>query len=230
MGYRQTLGAGVFVAIALLAAPASVQADGDMFTEEQTQDFGFPLSPGVATLPFDQFDDEGGLRILSKVTLLVDGMIGADITAENDSTLPAPDFGVAIAGFMSVAFADLGTVIGFDEVFSSGGVAPSDGVTGSGPDFFDFGSVFDSGSDMDMLMGTPDELAAFIGVGTINASVFASGGFTVVGSTDSTLTIDNFEGSGTVQIIYEYKLIPAPGALALLGLGGFVGVRRRRRA
>jgi len=209
-------------AVGVLASAASADV------ETQTLDFMFPLSPGGTTLTFDQFDDQGGLRELKSVKITIDGEIGANIVAENDSDLPAPDFSVAIVGQLSVDFADLSAMAMFDEVFASGGLAPSDGVEGSGPDFFDFGFVSAAGSADDMVMGSPAELADFIGNGTIDADVAGAGSFVFFGATDVSFQITNFMALGTVTVEYTYNLIPAPSGLALLMGVGLAGRRRRR--
>lgn len=214
-------------AVAVLGMTDAASAELVGLADVQTQSFAFPLSPGAQVLSFDQFDDQGGTRLLDRVTLEVDGMIGALVTAENDSVLPAPDFGVSIAGFMNVDFATLGTNFGFDETFlTDGSVTPTDGVEGSGTDFWDFGLVAADASDQD---STTSGLAGFVGLGTLDATVSAAGGFSVVGSTDSTLVISNFGGAGEVTVVYEYTLVPAPGAMALMGLAGLVSRTRRRR-
>ena len=211
---------GVMMGAALATIVAgSAAAD----TIVQSQDFSFPLSPNSAILSFDQFDSS--LGELKSVEILIDGEIGAAVTAENDSILPSPDFSLNISGFMTVDFSTLSGLILFDETIASGGVGPTDGVPGSGPDFFDFGQVGDSGNDGDF---EDTDLASYIGGGTIDANVAAAGGFAVFGSTDATINISDFDASGTITVIYDYNPIPAPGAVALLGLAAVAGRRRRR--
>lgn len=197
-------------------------------TESQVQNFSFPLSPGNAVLPFNQFDDQGGTRILEKVIFQVEGMITATVTAENDDPdLAAPDFALNMSGFMNVQFSTLNAVFGFDETFlTDGSVTASDGIDGSGTDFWNFGTVSDTGSGMDMVE-LPSDLSGFIGGGIINANVGASGGFSVQGSTNSTIVVSNFMGSGTVEVIYQFSVIPAPAGFAVFGLLA-MGRRRRR--
>ncbi|MBT8486935.1 MAG: choice-of-anchor E domain-containing protein [Phycisphaerales bacterium] len=215
---------GVAILLATALAPAAMAG---LDQETQNESFGFPLSPGAAVISFDKFDDLGGLRVLEQVTMRLDGFIGAEVTAENDSVIPAPDFGVSIGGFMSINFDSLAAALGFDRTFlTDGSVTPSDGVQGSGTDFWDFGTVSDSGFETD---STTTGLSAFVGPGTIDANISAAGGFSVVGSTDSTMVLNNFRAEGTVSVLYEYSVVPGPGAAAFLMLGGGIGLGRRRR-
>ncbi len=217
----RSLALGAIAAVTL----ASSAAFADSLEITQTMDWEFPLSPGQQTLSFDQFDDLGGTLILEGVSMSFDGSVSAAVTAENDSSLPSPDFALNMTGFVSVSFGTLDDFAGYNEVFASGGVDATDGVPGSGPDFHDFGTVGDTATGDD---STTTGLGVYIGGGTIDAVVDATGGFSISGSTDSSLTFEDFMSSGTVTIVYKYSLVPAPGALALLGLAGVAGRRRRR--
>lgn len=218
----QRLGAAAVIALGGMAAAA--MAD---LTESQVQNFDFPLSPGGVTLSFDQFDDQGGLRVLKEVTFLLDGQIQATVTAENNSVLPAPDFALNLSGNMTGSFGDLSVANLYNETFNTdGSVAPSDGVQGSGPDFWDFGTVSSTDSDSDT---STTDLAQYIGGGTIDANIAASGGFAISGSTDSRLVVSDFGASGTAEVIYTYNVIPGPAGLAMLGVAGLAGHGRRRR-
>ncbi|MBT8485606.1 MAG: choice-of-anchor E domain-containing protein [Phycisphaerales bacterium] len=175
---------------------------GGPLTETQTLPFGFPLSPGSALLQFDQFDDQGGQRILQRVTVDLAAAIGASVTAENESVIPAPDFALVLAGFLTNDIRDISTFSGFNETYATdGSVAPSDGVPGSGPDFWDFGSVSAMANESSE---ETTNLAPFIGAGTVDADIFASGGFSILGATDATIVISDFMASGTVTITYEF--------------------------
>lgn len=212
-----------FVGAAVAAASLTGAATAGL-QQVQQQAFGFPLSPGSQQLVFNQFDDNGGLHVLKNVTLIVEATIGANVTAENDSPIDAPLFGVNINGSVTASFGGLFAIVLLNDT-QFAPVGPSDGVPGSGPDFHDFGFLSDSGDDTKRANAN---FAAFIGNGTINADVNGGGGFSVTGSTDSTLVITDFAASGLVTIIYTYNVIPAPGAMALLAAAGLVGVRRRR--
>lgn len=209
------------LAVAALAAAAGTASAA---VETWNQAWAFPLSPNNTTLVFPKFDTLGGTRVLTKVEMLTNSTMTANVTAENDSILPAPAFSVNLSGFVTVAF---GTLNGFNGLSQGAGasVAATDGISGSGPDYNNFGALSDSGSGA---TDTTSGLAAYTAPGTINADVFGSGGFSVSGSTNSTLNVSNFQGFGDVTINYYWETVPAPASLALLGMGGLVIGRRRR--
>ncbi len=211
----------------LLSAAAVLAAAGAANAGfiSQTLPYGFPLSPGDQMVAFAQFDPS--LGTLTKVELFFDGFMGATATAENDSDLDAPGFGLSLSGNMSVSIGGLSDVGLVNTAFAQA-LAPTNngGVANeSGPDFHDFGAVGDTfaGAD-DAVAG----LAPFIGLGAINADVSGSAGFSFFGTTDATLGIDNLGAFGEITVNYYYDEIPAPGALALVGVGGLVATRRRR--
>ena len=210
-----------FAAVALLCAAGA--ANGAIVL--QTQPYGFPLSPGAQTLTFDKFDTS--LGVLTKVELFLSGFLGATATAENDSTLAAPDFGLSLSGNMSATFETLSAIGLVNTVFSQALDATDNGgvANGSGPDFHDFGAVGDVFGDND---STNAGLAAYNGPGTIDCFLNGSAGFSFEGTTDATLGIDSLGTIGEVSVVYTYDPVPAPGAMALLGLGGIAALRRRR--
>jgi MYXO-CTERM domain-containing protein len=68
----------------------------------------------------------------------------------------------------------------------------------------------------------------FAGAGTYNANAFPAGGFAA--GTWNILVNDDAGGdiSSVGNFTMNYTAVPAPGALALLGLGGLAVTRRRR--
>ena len=217
-----------FIALAGLAvgASGSTALAANTFMEMQSQPYGFALSPGNQTLFFNQFDDLGGTRVLKGVELQFAGSMQAQVTAENDSALLVNDFGVNMTGFMSVNV-NGGLLNGSFGLLDAQGpviAGPSDGVDDSGPDFFNFGLLTDSGNDSDLVAPS----AAWIGGGTFPANIFGSGGFATSGTSDATIKFSNFGGGGTVKVIYHYDVIPTPGSAALFGIAGFAAFRRRR--
>ena len=214
-------------AIAAVVAGLAGIASADVTSE--TQNFSFPLSPGGTTLNFAQFDTQGGTRELCKVSFSFDALIGANVTAENDSVLPAPNFAINLSGFITIDVGNPAVLSGFSGINQVAGAAvgPTDGVTGSGTDFNDFGFLSDDASGMDMTTDLLD-FVQFLGLGTVPVDIAASAGFSVSGSTDSTINVTDLAASGSVTISYEYKVVPAPASVALLGMGGLFAGRRRR--
>lgn len=216
-------------AAGVLALAGSAFGGFGQFQESQTLPFGGVLSPfGPINLTFDQFE-EGPQKILKAVELQFNATISANVTAENNNQQAAPEFGVQLTGFVNVdvpspAPGQLVGSVNLDQQASSGGVAGTDGVPGSGPDFFDFGLLSDSDSGGDVIFM---DFGAFVGAGTVDAEVFGQGGFSVTGASSAEIIVSNFQASGDVTIIYHYN-VPTPGAAGLMALAGFAGLRRRR--
>ncbi|MBT8487173.1 MAG: choice-of-anchor E domain-containing protein [Phycisphaerae bacterium] len=201
---------GRLVLGAALASIVAVGAHGGTTEAEEVHRlaFDFPLAPGMQVIPISKFDERGGSRRLLQVTLLLDAAVSADVTAENDAPDPAPEFALSLSGFVTSAFGSVETVTGVSETFETDGVAGSDGVTGSGPDFWDFGTVIAIVVDMDTTLTALD---GFIGTGLLDAEVFASGGFVITSATDSTLTFNDFRAAGTVSVIYRHEVLFTEG-------------------
>ncbi len=210
-------------AVAALAGVASAQ------TVVQNQSFGFPLSPGSQTLSFDGFQASPGwntLWQLDSVEVIIDLTIGADVTAENDAAIDAPSFGLTLNGSGSVSVETLGGFAPINSVAASSALDSSDGVAGSGPDFFDFGNVSDSFNANDITFGPG--VAPFDTAASIPADVNANAAFGFTGTTDASLNVANLAASGQVTLIYNYTVIPTPAAAGLFGLAGVAALRRRR--
>ena len=216
-------------AVAGLAVAATAQAGVPWdATETHMASFGGPMSPYDDTATLPQFDEMGGQRELVGVCMTYDLSISAQVTAENDSVLPAPDFAVNLSGFATISFGGLSDTVGIS-TGASFGVGPTDNggmANGMGPDFHDFGLLSDTANGGDDVFFFP--LAQYIGNGTIDATIHAEAGFSVSGTTDSTIQTTMFGASGTVTIEYKYTIIPTPGTAAILGLAGIAGIRRRR--
>jgi hypothetical protein len=216
--------------IAGLAAAAAFALTGfasaTPSTDQETQilPFAFPLSPGSQSLQFNLFDDMGGTRELQMVEILMDITMGAHVTATNDSEIPAEFFAVHLSGNAQASFGGLNIIA----LLAQTEAVPDDDLPIPPGGNWDFGFVSASDNVSD---STTMNLKDFIGAGTMNAVIEGSGGFSVEGVADATLVIKDFEASGDVTIIYHYKqIVPAPGALALFGLAGLIGARRRRCA
>jgi hypothetical protein len=214
------------IAIAsVLAIAAGASAN---IMQMESLEFSFQLAPGSTTLNFQQFDTQNGDRVLKGMQIEGIGFIGALLTAENDSDIEVSNFGVNLVGLVDVnGPGNLDLSFGISNSAGPVSVGASDGATGSGPDFFDFGSV--SGSDDDSTFLPAFQIpAAVVGNGTFPVTIDGNGGFSTTGTTDSTLRVQEFGASGSVKVTFFYDLIPTPGTVGLAGLAGLAGLRRRR--
>jgi hypothetical protein len=188
--------------------------------------WSFALSPGSTTASLPQFNP--ALGTLTSVEISIDALIQASITGENDS---------ATAGNMTANLSGNATAAGPSGLSataainaSSGPVslAATDGTSGSGPDFHDFGAVSGSDSDTDLISSS---LSPYIGAGSVSYNINGSGGFSLSGVSNSTLTIDDFGANGTIEVTYTYTPVPEPASLAMMasGVAMLIGLARPLR-
>lgn len=216
---RASLFGGVVVVLSALAPAAWALSVSD------TQPFSIPVPTNNHLVPVAQFDDMGGTRLLNSITLELNAAIGANTTGENDSA----SAGALTLNLSGNATADLYTLAAASIIGASAGpaaVAATDGVGGSGADFHDFGFVSGNDFDSDVILSG---FAPFIGLGTIDVSVDANGGFNISGVSNSSLQISNFASNGTVKVIYDYTLVPEPASAMVLGVLGMMGLSARKR-
>lgn len=211
---------------AILAVTAGALAN---IPEVQIRDFSVNPLPGTGFVTFNQFDSQGGTRVLKAVTLELAGTMTAQVVAENNTTSSSNNFGIQLNGSATLStIGNLDAQLVFAD--SAGPVdveaSDNDGVAnGSGPDFHDFGLQKFNDSDDDL---TIFNLAQFVGNGTFDADYAAQGAFGATGISNATVTTSNFAFEGTATLTYFYDVVPAPGAAALFGFAGLAGLRRRR--
>lgn len=233
----------IVLAATLVAAAAG---SASAATIMQSQPYG-PGTPNFTqSLPFNKFDGTLGtlLSVKIKVELAItggflqldnDGPLGANGSANLGAKTVINGVGVPVldAGFNNVIGA--GVSVANASPFAIAGNDGDDPMAfnAGGPDFFDFQGQ--PGNDMRM---------GFIGAifhGNYTDANGVAGGLDAYGiDVDVTQIFDygaiggiQFSGgpvtaSGTVMVTYEYEPVPAPGAAALLGLGGLLVARRRR--
>ena len=192
----------------------------------QSETYSFQLAPGGTTVTFEQFDELDGDRPLVGVEVSFRGTAQVDVTAENDAGVPAPDVAAALLSTLSLDVADLALDLALERTIATGGLAASDGVPGSGPDFFDFGTISDSG-EATAFVSAPGDIDTFAGTGTITADITGAGDWLVVGISEGTVIGQNFMASGDLAITYTF--VPAPAGATLLAVAA-LPLRRRRRA
>jgi uncharacterized protein (TIGR03382 family) len=224
-----------FVAIAAAAGCAAAASAGT-FQEVQVQSFG-PQAPDFTTgLVFNQFT--GNLADLTSIEVIVDLSVdGGSASVDNDgetSTMVDIEFGTSV----SISSMDVSLLDGsFDPV--SAGVSvltnPSlsldandgDDITqfdAGGPDFATVMGL--AGSDNDSGFINTMFFADYVGGGMFTIDVDANTEFSISGGSAVQGSFVNQTASGSVTVIYNF--IPAPGAVALFGLGGLAAARRRR--
>lgn len=232
--------AGSIVA-GLAIAAGSAQADQVM----QTQPFG-PNTPNFdSTLTFNKFDGSLGTLISVKVKMQLaisggflqldnDGELGAagNVKLGANGVLSSLDVPVLDAGFANV----LGTGVA---VFNTAPFMIA-GNDGDNTMTFDVGAAdyfdFQGGPNSDMGMGfinslfhanytdaVPDMSLDTYQLRVDVSQIFNYGSIGGIQFTGGPVTAE-----GNVMVTYEYAPVPAPGAAALLGLGGLIVTRRRR--
>jgi hypothetical protein len=224
----------VKIAIATLAV-AALAGTATASNIIQTIPFG-PSTPNFnQVLTFNRYAGPASDLVQIEVRLSLN-VSGGQLELDNDGADPASgtaDLG-ASAGISSVDVPLVNNaflpVVGNVAAATSSpfNIAGDDGdgagFQAGGADYFNF--LGGAGSDNDAGFIANAVFAAYAGGGTFNILVNATqifdygalGGISFAGSPVT--------ASGEVTVIY--KLIPTPGAAALLGLGGLVAARRRR--
>ncbi len=211
-------------------------ASADMLM--QTLTFG-PNTPDFSeVMTFDQFDGIALEDVLSIEVKMAITVSGGTATVDNDGAAPTTvdiDFGTSgsisspdvtlldaafdpvVAGVDVLAMASpmLAANDGDDPLaFNDDGGADNFTLPGTG------GSDSDSGFINSLFWGD------FLGGGTFEIEADLDSAFSVSGGSgvSGAFTPQSVEGNVMVTI----NFVPAPGSVALLGLGGFVATRRRR--
>jgi len=212
--------------------------------QTQTQSFDYTYSDAdgtLATFTIDRFDDQGGTRELTGVTLTLDSTIsfGLQVENNNDFALSAGDFYASGDSNTLLSFIDetpgsshpffgLGGVSLYDV---TGNLAASDGSAGP------FGGGNWSGPDS-MIRRTSATINSVLTVGTdLWDDFLLDGQIEALFGPFADVRVDGFgvsarlidqEHDGTLGVIYSYDVVPTPGAgLALIAGLGFTSRRRR---
>jgi len=205
-----------FAIVALLAAAGTASAAVESFTTPFNS--GVPnVVPGI-NISLPKFDTQGGLRVLTGVSFTGIGTVQAAIIGTNDA--PAiSTLTVDLSGTLVLIVPGNVIVSNFIDSETSPALAP--GAS------HDFGLISDT-NNLGPVAGAP--LAFFNGApgDTFAVTGTVTGGFTVSGAGNATISISDFAAFGDVTVEYSFFIIPTPGAAALLGLGGLAVARRRR--
>jgi len=190
-----------YVASALITTTSMASGTN---VETETLFFDEPMSPAHVEFVVGGFDTWGGARTLDAVDLTLDIVMSATVAAENDSQMPADDLSVFAQLFV------LGSVAGDPldctntvEVVSPG-LGPSDGVSGSGPDYWEAGFV-----EVECNSSTTitEDLANYVDGQATVAVIDAIGFYTIFWTPDSTIDVIGFRGEGSLTVDYSYSLV-----------------------
>ncbi len=169
------------------------------------------------------------------------GVFSSTINVSGDTDFPITSVVVSLQGFTHTWIGDLvatvtspsGTVHPlFSRVGRTGGVGSGDSSNVNG--IYTFA---DTGADL-WAAATAGGSTFVIPAGTYRTTADGSSAFTSLdsafagqnGNGNWVLTISDFAGGDVGGITgWELRIVPTPGALALLGLGGLVAARRNRR-
>lgn len=188
----------------------------------------------ASNLSIPQFDTLGGTRSLNSITISYYFKGSADIAADNDDPFKSG----AANGRIIRTF----TASGPGGAFGFGTNTVTSAVVNLDPDNGDGAGSFDSTGPDGVIFPTlafgfdlagvgAAALGPYIGAGSVNFSVtpVVMVNDLQFSATDQYQTqVSNPDLTVQIKVDYDYTLVPAPGSLALIGLGGLVAGRRRR--
>lgn len=179
---------------------------------------------------FDPFDGMGGMRELTAVWLAFDGEVSMRVGAQTyEGALGAGEWEMEASHTVVAYFVGIDLLEGIGGQWRSGVTGPlgagSNGQPGT-PYLETYTETFANTVGID-----PSNLVRFYGTEPLTG--FMDGFFDAFVTPPLSgqfveAVIDRLTQSGTVTLTYEYTVVPTPGALAMLGLGGLVAGRRRR--
>lgn len=221
----------IITTLSVLAVAGSAVAAVEVWSGQTS--FSSDAQPANA-IAIQQFDTLGGTRTLNSITIDYDFKGSADIAADNDDPFKSG----AANGRIIRTF----TATGPGGAFGFGTKTILSSVVTLDPDNGDGAGSFDSTGPDGVIFPTlafPFELAMsgsaasgpYIGAGTVNFNVTPSVMVNDLqfSATDQYQTqVSNPDLTVRITVSYDYTIVPAPGSLALLGLGGLVAGRRRR--
>jgi len=216
------------ISLAAVVAIAGSAAAGPLLTESYDGTFDLTTTNWSETFDIQGFDSQGGNRILKEVYVFLGGDVQGDALAESLDNAPATielNLQATLTLSLDATGDELAEVI--PVVNTSFNADSFDGeIDFDGPSGVSFVGL--SGSAMeDETYSMQSILDQFIDVGTVSLNADATGSSFGSGA-GNLITQFMTEAGLEYKVEYRYNLIPAPGAAALLCLGGLVAVRRRR--
>lgn len=208
---------------ALSLAAIAGSATADVIT--QTVNIGPLTTNWIRNLTVNQFNP--ALGTLSKVELFVSGHIDSQYQIESFQSTESSHF-FRLTGDLTVRRPD-NTVLAQATVLNE----RTDNLAA-------YDTVFDSGGTSglttniakDMVPGNVEisdagGVAPFVGGGSLDFPVSATMSSFFQGSSNVFRAVFT-TASAEITVRYTYDAVPTPGATALLGIAGLVGIRRRR--
>jgi hypothetical protein len=210
----------------VLAAAGAAQA-GLLLTEMHMNNIDLDNTDWMSTVNVTRFDDMGGDRILEQIMITLDGHVEGTAKAESLDAAPTIvtlNLGATIT--LSLMGDDLAVVLpvameSFNATIFDGDLD----FMGSSGRTFDMLSA--DMSEMATLTNGIDNLAPWIGAGTVALDATAMGASSGTGAGNLFLQFETL-ASAKITVIYKYTEIPTPGSAALLGVAGLGATRRRR--
>lgn len=195
-------------------------------TETHQGSFGPQSTNWIEAFDVPQFDTQGGTRVLDCVEIFLKGTVSGSASAESLDAEPALiSLNLQATISLSMGMTQLAVVIPVANTLFN--AAAFDGV-------IDFGGAsgasFQSLMQMDQTTTTltaPGDLAPWIGNGVVGLTGDA-GGQSFGSGAGNLVTIFMTDAAMEFEVTYSFTLVPTPGAMALAGVAGLVGLRRRR--
>lgn len=214
---------------AIASGLAAVGAEAQ--TVEQVRSYEWSSGEPFPSVNFDSFDDMGGTRVLTGVSLSLDGSYFMSVAAENQDKTPV-EAGDWFVEYGYVTFIEAGEklfVPPIDSAFTheEPALGPYDGVDGSGEDYVAFEPL---GGVADGFYPFPEsDFHAFTSGASIPVLAQFLGDISLP-PPPPTVFVDVLSASqsGDLTLTYSYSVVPAPASCLLLGLGVSFSRRVRR--
>ncbi|MBT8485093.1 MAG: hypothetical protein KJO43_05905 [Phycisphaerae bacterium] len=213
---------GLLVGLGVLAS-APVAVGQGVVPVEQRHAFTAGELPMLMDVEINPFDTRGGRYELLNVRMDVFADVLTNLTAENDAAEPAPGFAVVITGFAAARVEDFAAFRLLNRMYFTSGVEASDGIPGSGPDFWDFGRVSAPTHAWRETVAIP---SPFTGEDTIDVMVALEAEYHVFGTLLGTVTTGEDLCHGELVVTYNYAVV-CPGDVdgdRQVGLTDLLGV------